>query len=442
MGEKYNEHYPFESETQAALIRQLVADPVFLPRISAHFKPSKLSDPEASVLASEILGYFKTYDKVPTLTEIYQGLRLRIESGKFTKDEFIKAQEYYEESHSRPAIDTKYAQDLIFKEERASAMWTALDKSLERYKARTTEAFDQIVQNVTAANQIGRADVSLGSDYFQGLEARTRARREGIVIPRFGTGIIPLDELLSGGLAAGELGCFLAPAKGGKSLSLSHVALHIANQGGTALYLTHEMSESQIIDRLDAAISRVEINSLSRHHEKVHKRTKAFFDKTGGGIIVKYMSPGSSCRDIKTYLQNLRSERGISPTCLIVDYADKLVSSGRHEKRYEEMGMVYQELRSLAVDFNIPCWTASQTNREGLDQKIITADKIAASWAKVAEVDVLVAVCRTEEERLARQLRLYIAACRYATDGVEVGPFQSDFECGLLVVDGGLQPEG
>ncbi len=422
------------------ILRQLLADPALLPRMSGYMKADRFSDESAALLVSSMMAYYKTYDRVPTTPELLQGLRSDVEKGILTAEKLKEARSYLGEALDRPPIDSKYAIDLVSKEEQATAMFKALDGGLIKYRTKTRESFEAIEKEIIKANLIGRADSSLGTDQFTNLAARTEARKSGKLPPRWGTGVGALDDVLIGGLAAGELGCILATAKGGKSNMMGHIALHIASLGGTVVYVTLEMSEAQIVDRHDAAISMVPINNLRENYVVVDRKVNAWFEKKRGSIVVKYMNPReTTTREIRSYLQQIRAERGIVPTVLIVDYADLMGSASKgFEKRHEELGVIYAELRALLNDLQIPGWTGSQATREALSQQVITAANIAESWQKVAIVDCLVALCRTEEEKAANQMRMFVAACRFASDGIQVGPFETALECGRLVIDGGI----
>lgn len=435
------ERYPLTSDTQVAIVRQILADPILLPRLAPHIQSSKFGDEPARLLVEAALGYYKEYDEVPTLTTVLQEIRRSVDAGQVPLDKVAECAEYLDAAADLPPIATAYAANLILHEERAAAMYGALDHGWQNYKQRTSEAFEAIERDVIKANQItSLAELSVGTDLAKDLAARTQLRREGRVVPRWGTGIVDLDDALAGGLAAGELGCILAGPKTGKSTALDQISIYLAGLGGTVAYVTLEMGEAQISDRHDAAISMTPINSLQAQHQLVDKRVGDWFTKSGGSILVKYMPPReTTSRELRAWLQWLRATKGIRPTVLIVDYGDLLgAASSDYEKRHEELGIVYTELRSVAHDFKVPCWTASQVNREGLEKKVITVANVAESFKKVAICDVLVAICRTEDERVSRQLRLFIAACRFATDGAILGPYSSGFDVGRLVIGNAL----
>lgn len=425
------------------MVRQILADPTMLPKVGANLNPERFQDECARLILRSSLDYFKTYHSIPTLGPVLQGIKALVEAGSLTADKVGECADYFESALDQPPGDTKYLSDLIFAEERATAMYSALDRGLIQFRQRTPEAFQTIERDVSLANLIGKNDSTPGTLMSTTLASRSEDRRSGRVPPRWGTGVQDLDDVLAGGLAAGELGCLLGAAKGGKSTGLGHIALYLAGLGGTVVYITLEMGEQPIVDRQDAAISLTPIDQLVKQASAVEGKVSKWFAEKGGEIVVKYMAPRSTtCREIRAYLQQLRLEREIIPTALIVDYGDLLGAvSAEYEKRHEELGVVYTELRALLGEFKIPGWTGSQANKEALSQQVITAANVAESYKKVGICDVLVAICRTEEEKQAEMVRLYVAACRYATDGILVGPFKSGFKMGRLVMGRGVTHE-
>lgn len=427
--------YPLTPELQAVLVRNLVADPRTLPRLAPYLKPDRLSDERAQLLATAAIGYYRARGRTPTLQETLQEVRLQVDAGKITNEQLEACGALFEESYSGSA-DPGYLVDLVLKEERSTAMIQALDVGLSRWKDRTPEAFEAIERQVSAANMIGRVETGSGIDQFATLAARTKARASGNVAQRIGTGVIELDDSLNGGLGPGELGCVLGAAKAGKSSALSQICLYNASWGRTSVLLTLEMGEQEMTDRHDAMLSSVAIANLAHEHKQVERRVRAWFEKTKGRMEVRYLRPyQTTAKDIRALLQTMKLEHGIEPSLLAVDYAGRMGASKRSEKRHNEVGYVYAELRDLATELKIPVWTGHQANREALGAREVDLQHIADSYQAVAEVDLMVAICQTAEEREQKQTRLKVLACRYAPSGTLIGPFPTALECGRLIAN-------
>lgn len=425
--------YNFDPAFEAAIIWKLISDPSLVPRLAPHFKPERLKDGDARLLAESILGVYRRTGVVATRTVALQDIRMRIDSGAVTADRLTSCARFLEDSEeSVPPADSAYIREVVLGEARKEAVWQALDSGLKLFKS---GHYDRISDIVSKAAGIGRVDVAPGQDAADSLQGRTTRRRQGDTKQRFPTGIPELDEALRGGLGQGELGCILGAPKFGKSMALTQFSFVSASVGKTVVYLSLEMGEDEILERIDAATSRVPINALSSKADYVHEVTTEWWDKVkpSGRIHVKqFPSYETTTRDLDEYLQSIRAERSITPDMLIVDSGDLCGSTRKADGRYEELGSVYSELRGIGVKWNVPVWTASWANRESLSKKVVTMGDVAESFKKVAIADVGVAICGTEEERKAHMIRLYLAFCRFATAGATIENLRNGFEYGML----------
>ena len=109
---------------------------------------------------------------------------------------------------------------------------------------------------------------------------------------------------------------------------------------------------------------------------------------------------------------------GYKPDVIVVDYADLLLSGGKSDLAYAEMGAVYIELRAMSSYLGIPCWTASQTNRTGINAEVIEADKIADSYLKVMNADFLMSLSRTKDDKTNHTARVHVMKNRFGADGM------------------------
>jgi replicative DNA helicase len=204
--------------------------------------------------------------------------------------------------------------------------------------------------------------------------------------------------------------------------------------GYPVIYYTAEMGTAAIMERVDAAVSRTPIGDLLANAQFVSDCVVDFAASTGSELRVKYVHPGSTTvDDLEEDLKSMALD-GFQPRLVIVDYGDLLTSSrsSKGEKRHEELGAVYTDLRRMAVTWKVPVWTASQAKREALEKEVVTIADVGESYKKVQIADVVVALCGTEEERQQKILRMYVAACRFASGGVGTGPMKSAFEQGRI----------
>lgn len=425
--------YPFQRPFELAILARLVTDPALVGKVGAHLDPARMPSADAQLAAAAALGYWRRLGRAPTPVALVQELRNLQESGQRTADDVQTVARALDEALEQAPADSVYVVEQVCGEARKEAMWSALDQGLQLYGQ---GRLDDIERLVARAGAIGRVDMDVGVDWAGSLAQRTDARKNRPEARRWGTGIVELDDLIRGGLAPGELGVFLAAPGGGKSTALVTVATHVMNLGGTVVYYSFEMSEADLIDRVDSAVTQVPIDQLRKYADHVDGAVQAWLKRSGGALVVKkFPARTTSVRDVRAHLQYLRAERSVCPTMLVFDYADKMASqdSARYEKDHQVVGAVYDEVRNLGEEFGCPTWTASQTNAEGDEAALAGGHHLARSREKWANMDVGVSINRTEAERANEQVRLHLFKCRYAADGQPIGPLRSDYGRGRLV---------
>lgn len=435
--------YPFSTQFELHILRLAIADPQVMFRIGAYIDPDRLKHNAVAQLMAWAVQYHQE-KKIPAtalvLEEIGRGIH---RSGKLTEAALLDAMETLDEALSLPSgdIPAEFVIDKVLEEARHERLLQALRASVALHEARE---YDEISQLVNDAVQIGAVDTSPGTDAFTTIAQRTANRQnpQHQSNRRLRTGLHELDADL-GGLAPGELGVVMAPPKFGKSMFLNTVAYYTVSVGGTVVYISLEMSEEELLDRFDAAVSRVTIKRLSEQATLVEQRVQAFQQATAvgaplgcGQFVVKFFPSNSvSARDLDHYLQSLRTSQGIHPTLVIVDSGDFCVPSfgrGRNDNSYETLGAVYTELKGLAGKWQVPVWTGSWTTRESVEKTNIGMNDVSSSFKKVGVSDVGLAICGTEEEREAHQLRIHVAYSRFAGMGGMYGPYMNRFDIGLL----------
>jgi hypothetical protein len=161
-----------------------------------------------------------------------------------------------------------------------------------------------------------------------------------------------------------------------------------------------------------------------------------------GKLLIKYFPPkGISSKKIEAHLEKMIAA-GNRPDLIIIDYADLLLShSNKSDSTYGEQGGVYIDLRGMGGELGIPIWTASQTNRSGIDSEVIEADKIADSYAKVMNADFIMSVSRKSKDKLNNTARFHIMKNRFGPDGITF-PSKMDTNKGLIEVYDGNSTDG
>ena len=193
--------------------------------------------------------------------------------------------------------------------------------------------------------------------------------------------------------------------------------------GKTVIHYTLEMAETSIAGRYDSCITGLKLKEMFQFKEQIHERVK---DIEGNVIIKEYPTKSATTTTIKNHLERIKS-RGIKVDMIIVDYADLLrpVINRRSNEKRHDLESIYEELRGLSQVFECPIWTASQTNRSGLNAEIVTMEAISEAFNKCFVADFICTISRTVEDKKVNKGRIFVAKNRNGIDGV-VFPIRMD----------------
>ena len=286
-------------------------------------------------------------------------------------------------------------------------------------------SFDEISVLINNALKAG-ADSDFGYDYIKDFEKRFElSTRETIT-----TGWEKVDQITGGGGGRKELGVVIAPTGVGKSMVLVHLGATAVKAGMTVVHYTLELADTVIASRYDSCITGIRLNEVKERKQDIKKT----LDGLDGTLIVKeYPTKTATTNTIRAHLEKLK-QQGINPDMIIVDYADLLKTlSARQEKR-EELESIYEDLRAIMQENNCVGWTASQTNRTGLNQEIITMQAISEAFNKCFIADFIFSVSRTSEDKQTNGGRIYIAKNRNGADGIVYSIFMDTANVDIKVV--------
>ena len=219
---------------------------------------------------------------------------------------------------------------------------------------------------------------------------------------------------MDGGLAGGGLGVLVAPAGIGKTWCLQALGAHLVREGKTVVHYTLELNEAYVGLRYDSIFSGVESQNLKYHKEEVME--KLFNLK--GNLTIKYY-PTKSCT-VNTLSAHLKKvvTFGKKVDMVLVDYADIMRDVGKAQEMRHALGNIYEDLRGLAGELQVPIWTASQANRSALDEDVIEATKVAESYAKVMTADFVMSLSRKVEDKIGNTGRFHVIKNRFGPDGL------------------------
>jgi len=270
-------------------------------------------------------------------------------------------------------------------------------------------SFDEISEIINEALRLG-ATSDFGYDYKTDFEARFVKKARNPI----STGWENIDEICKDGLGKGELGVVIAPTGAGKSMVLVHLGAQALKAGKNVVHYTLELGDTVVASRYDSCITGVGLGDLLAFKEQIYEKVQ----NIEGSLIVKeYPTKSASTNTIKAHLEKLKT-RGMEVDMIIVDYGDLLRPKiVRREKRHE-LETIYEDLRAIAQENKCPVWTASQTNRSGLNAEVITMESISEAFNKCFVADLIFSVSRTIEDKATKGGRLFIAKNRNGPDGL------------------------
>lgn len=262
-------------------------------------------------------------------------------------------------------------------------------------------------------------DSNIGHDYTEMFVQRMSETARKTV----STGWNVIDNITDGGLGPGEMGVVVAPAGIGKSWGLVSMAGSALKKGLNVAYYTMELSENYVGLRFDSHFVGIPSQNLKFHQEEVMEKIK---EMTGNLIIKFYPSKTATVQTLRSHIEKMKMVKGFAPDIVFVDYADLLMGVGK-EKRYV-LENLYEDLRSLAGELQIPIWTASQANRSSLENDIIEADKISEAYSKVMIADFVMSLSRKVSDKVGGIARWHVIKNRFGKDGVT---FPSQFNASI-----------
>ena len=238
---------------------------------------------------------------------------------------------------------------------------------------------------------------------------------------------------MDGGLAGGELGVVVAPSGIGKSWFLQALGVNALKAGKNVVHYTLELNEAYVGLRYATIFSEVPVANIKDNKEEV----KSVIEKQcNGELIIKYFPTRSATvQTIHTHLKTIEL-MGHSPDLILVDYADLLRDVGSQDAAVRHaLGNIYEDLRGLSGEFQIPVWTASQSNRSSLEDEVIGAEKIAESYAKIMTADFVMSLSRKIEDKIANTGRVHVIKNRFGPDGMTYPTTMNTSICKIDVYD-------
>lgn len=317
-----------------------------------------------------------------------------------------QVREFYVRSQIADLTDVEYIKDTSLDFCKKQNLKSAMVKSIGLLQ---NSSYDEIAQVINDSLRLGMNNEE-GYDWKKDFEERFKPRFRNPI----STGWDLIDNICKGGLGQKELGVVIAPTGAGKSMVLVHLGTQALKAGKTVVHYTLELQDTVIASRYDSCLTKVPLGSLMSFKEKIYEEVQ---DIEGRLIVKEYPTKSATTHTIKTHLEKLKM-RNINVDMIIVDYADLLRPVRSQREKRNELETIYEELRGIAAEMECPIWTASQTNRSGLNAEVITMEAISEAFNKCFVSDFIFTVSRTVDDKVANSGRVFVAKNRNGPDGL------------------------
>jgi len=417
----------FGSEFQIKCISGLVSDKTFIERISDILEPDSFETDAHKFIVKETISYFLQYKDLPTLA-VFKVKVDSIENDLLKQSVVEQLRLVYQKISD---TDLKYIKEQFLEFCKNQKIKNAIMESVDHLKS---GQYDKIKHVVDIAMKAGM-ERNIGHEYMVDIEQRMSQMARKTVK----TNWTEIDTLMDGGLAGGELGIITACAGSGKSWVLAKMGAEAMKQGKNVLHYTLELNENYVGLRYDACFTGIDFQNIRNNIDIVKKKIA----EVPGKLIIKYFPIKTvSAHSLKLHADRIQT-LGTKIDLIIVDYADILrpSQSDRNSNSYSEAGGIYEELRGVAGELQVPIWSASQSNRAAMDEDIIQANNIADSYRKIMTADFVLSLSRKVNDKQANTARFHVIKNRFGPDGLTF-PSKMNASCGHIEIYGENSREG
>ena len=405
----------FGSEFQIKCISGLVSDKTFIERISDILEPDSFETDAHKFIVKETISYFLQYKDLPTLA-VFKVKVDGIENDLLKQSVVEQLRLVYQKISD---TDLKYIKEQFLEFCKNQKIKNAIMESVDHLKS---GQYDKIKHVVDVAMKAGM-ERNIGHEYMVDIEKRMSQMARKTVK----TNWTEVDSIMDGGLAGGELGIITACAGSGKSWVLAKMGAEAMRQGKNVLHYTLELNENYVGLRYDACFTGIDFQNIRNNIDIVKKKIA----EVPGKLIIKYFPIKTvSAHSLKLHAERIQT-LGTKVDMIIVDYADILrpSQSERNSNSYSEAGGIYEELRGVAGELQVPIWSASQSNRAAMDEDIIQANNISDSYRKIMTADFVMSLSRKMSDKQANTARFHVIKNRFGPDGITF-PARMNAGCG------------
>ena len=398
---------------ETTILRNLIYNEEFSRKVIPFIEPDYFEQRSEKVIFEEITKFIVKYGSAITI----EALNIETDNRTDLTETEVKEVRDINNSFKDTPADYQWLMDTTEKWCRDRAIYLALMESISladgQDDAKGRDAIPSILSDALAVS----FDNHIGHDYLEDYEERYDLYHKKEDKIKFDLEFF--NKITKGGIPNKTLNIALAGTGVGKSLFMCHVASSVLLQNKNVLYITLEMAEEKIAERIDANLLNVNIQSITdlpkpMFDKKVNKLRK----KTQGNLIIKeYPTASAHSGHFKALLNELALKKSFKPDIIFIDYLNICASSrykaGSNVNSYSYIKAIAEELRGLAVETNVPILSATQTTRSGYGSSDVDLTDTSESFGLPATADLMFALISTEELEGLNQIMVKQLKNRY-----------------------------
>ena len=400
-----------------SILKNLIYNEEYTRKVIPFIQSEYFSDNTEKILFKEIFEFVNKYKNLPT----HEALIINFtESKSLTESQVQSVVELLNEikQNKDETVNLNWLTENTEKFCQDKAIYNAIMESVSILDDKTERKSKGEIPKLLSDALGVSFDSNIGHDYINDFDSRYDFYHRVESRIRFDLDIF--NKITKGGLPTKTLNVALAGTGVGKSLFMCHVAAGCLSQGHNVLYITLEMAEEKIAERIDANLLNIDINELQTISKPDYERKfEALKSKTHGKLIIKeYPTAAASTLHFRALLNELALKKNFRPDIIFVDYlnicASARIKAGGNVNSYTYVKAIAEELRGLAVEFNLPVVSATQTTRSGFTNSDPGLEDTSESFGLPATADFMFALVTNEDLEALNQILVKQLKNRYS----------------------------
>ena len=398
---------------ESTILKNLIHNEDYARKVIPFIQPDYFEDRNEKVIFEEITSFIVKYDSSISI----EALNIEVDNRTDLNDDEVKNIHEINQSLEKSIVDDQWLIDTTEKWCRDRAIYLALMESIQLADGKDDKKGRDAIPSILSDALAVSFDNNIGHDYLLNYEDRYdfyHKKEEKIPFD-----LEYFNKITKGGLPNKTLNIALAGTGVGKSLFMCHFASSVLLQGRNVLYITMEMAEEKIAERIDANLLNIPIQDLTDLPKPMFdKKVTNLSKKTQGQLIIKeYPTASAHSGHFKTLLNELSLKKSFRPDIIFVDYLN-ICASSRYKANsgvnsYSYIKAIAEELRGLAVEANVPIVSATQTTRSGFASSDVDLTDTSESFGLPATADLMFALISTEELEGLNQIMVKQLKNRY-----------------------------